>query len=135
MKPSKSILKKARKLAKSFGCKLYLNKRIIKENGNPAGFAYPWKSEIYVDPTLNLVEFTTAVFHEIQHCLNFRNKKYLRYHSGNATKADYRRWGLRAELYTDKHAKKLAKSFGFTTYQNVYSNTKYWKNYFKERFS
>lgn len=133
MKPSKSILKKAHWLCSTFKVKLTLEKGLLKEWGI-SGHAIPHKNAIFVDSDLHIVEFTTTLFHEIQHCLNYRSRKYFNYHKGNASNKELRRLGLRAEIYTDKEAKKLAKSFGFNGYIRTYKNNKFYRNYFKERY-
>ena len=134
MKPSKQVIKTAHALCKKFKVKLHMQKGLTKK-WDIAGHAHCWTGDIYIDTTLDIIEFTTTLFHEIQHCLNYRNKKYYNYHKGNASKKDLRRLGLRAEIYTDIQAKKLAKSFGFTNYQRSYKNNKYYRDMIKARFA
>lgn len=91
------------------------------------GVAYPYDSVIVLDTDLTDNMLLTAAFHEIQHCLNYRNKKYFNYHKKRRNKKLAKKIALRAEVYTDKEAKKLAKKHGFTNYKITYKMNKYWK--------
>ncbi len=63
----------------------------------------------------------STIFHEIAHCLNYRNKKYLTYHDTKRNGCTYpsvkffkwwryaKRHGLAAERYTDRLGQKLMK--------------------------
>jgi hypothetical protein len=114
---------------------MVLSKKEDMEKRRADGIAHPWKSKIWISDGLNNQEFVSCVFHEIQHCLNYRNRKYFNYHKGNASLKDLRRLALRAEIYTDIKAEKLARAFGFNNYVKVYNNSLYWKRYFKEFFN
>lgn len=99
---------------------------------NLAGLAYPYSSLIILDPTLKDNALLTATFHEIQHCLNFRNKKFYNYHKKFRNRKLVKQIALRAEVYTDKEAKKLAKRHGFTKYKITYRMNKKCKKFIND---
>ena len=77
-------------------------------------------SEAYIHIGLNSQEFKnkssvlSAVFHEIAHVVNFRDKKFFTYHNdsvNNQASYDYaQKFGLRAEQHTDFIAARLMKA-------------------------
>jgi len=111
----KATIDKCRKLCKTYG----VNYRFSKVRKN---YALCWKDFIHACTGQSNDYFITTVFHEIQHCLNYRNRKYFQYHKGRMTIKDARRWMLPAEIYTDKMAKKLAEAHGFNRYVICYKN-------------
>lgn len=78
-------------------------------------FAYPEEEFVHIGCRyLTVQHFLSAVYHEIQHVLNYRNKKYLLYHTMNSIQTyedieTVMRTAVKAEKYTDKYAKKLMK--------------------------
>jgi hypothetical protein len=101
-------------------------KAILKEYNIKATFSYKSNqcfsriSEAYIHIGLNSPEFKdkaavmSAVFHEIAHIVNFRNKKFFAYHNDKVTTQatyDYAvRFGLRAEQHTDFIGAKMMKA-------------------------
>lgn len=126
---SKRTISKCRKLLSSYKVNYSFTSNFKYPEAN--GFAKPNHNFICINKTITDNEFTTAVFHELQHILNYRNKKYFEYHSCNDKKT-MKKWALRAEVYTDKEAKKLAKTYGFNKYQMTYKMNNYWRNWVKE---
>jgi hypothetical protein len=82
--------------------------------------AKPPQNWIYLCTQQSDNDFLTALFHEIQHVLNYRNGKYKTYHNLCKTKKEYLRWALPAERYTDREAAKLAKFHNFHNYDMCY---------------
>ena len=111
----KFTLDKCAKICKEYG----VNYRFSKTKQN---YALCWKNFIHVAKDQSNDFFISTVFHEIQHCLNYRNKKYFTYHKGRMTIKMARRWMLPAEIYTDKMAEKLALKHGFKRFIRSYRN-------------
>lgn len=119
---SKATLAKGKKLCKKYG----VTYRFVPKGGN---FAECWRNHIQVSKLNGDRQFMSALFHEIQHCINFRNKKYMDYHKGPISVKTWKRWALPAEIYTEVQAEKLAKANGFYEYIRFYYNdakTKRW---------
>lgn len=130
---SKPAIDFAKKLCKTYNVKLELLKGYVN------GYAKPKSGVIVVGTAFNNdIVFISCVIHEIQHCLNHRNKKYWQYHrSDGITKKVGRRWGLQAELYTEDQAEKLAKKHGIDNYYRFYNRNDDGKSkrFIKEYFS
>lgn len=96
-------------------------------------YAHPADEKIFlgIEAEDTIQDFLSAVMHEVAHVLNFRNKKYIKYHNAGKnvriTKQrikDYKRLGIRAEVYTDSVAKKLMrKHFPEIPYRAGYTKT------------
>lgn len=111
IKKNSLIYKQAISIIRSFKVKY----RISWDNSEC--YALPYDEIIFIGAKgLSIQFFLSAVFHEIQHVLNKRNKKFFIYHNMNKvrTKKDIKRviyTAVKAEKYTDKHAKKLLKKY------------------------
>lgn len=98
------------------------------------GYADSHRQYIVVSTTLDSDIFKSTILHEIAHCLNYRNKKYLKYHdSSRKSKGYLRRMALRAEVYTDDVAAKLAKKYKIKFYR-AYTFNKASRNFLKEYY-
>lgn len=128
----KDTITYARQILRWFNVSMVCSKRIKKDEAWPKG------GVIYINKLVNEEDFLSAVSHELQHVLNFRNSKYPAYHSD-----DWKRFtkavlyhGLQAELYTDKKAAKLCKEFfPWVKYQFGYkykANQWWYKVYYKQ---
>lgn len=105
---------KARRICAKYKVKLHLI---------PLGYCYakPYTSEIFlVNRMISDKDFLTALFHEVQHVLNYRNGKYKLYHSGKFNRKQFLYWALSAERYTDRQAEKLAKFHNFHEFTHSY---------------
>jgi hypothetical protein len=119
-------------------CKMYDVKYEItdKLEKGQLGCSRPWDNLIRISRNCNRFRWPDVVFHEIAHCMNYRNKKYYRFHSrpGNQQDPAYlRRIHLRAEVYTDKVAAKLAKENGYG-YIPCYAFTDSWREQIREKY-
>jgi hypothetical protein len=92
-----------------------------------AGMAFPSQSQVVIyAQDLSIRDFLSTAFHEIAHVLNFRDRKFVTYHSYSKrpSKRDLRNWirtGLRAERYTEKRGRKLmARYFRGIPYKDTY---------------
>lgn len=99
------------------------------------GYAYSWRSKIkvfYSSRSSNR-QIISVVFHEIAHCLNYRDKKFVAYHSGKTDPDNLRKilyTGLKAERYTDNRARKMIKSYHpVTPYMEGYEKQSIVDNY------
>lgn len=106
-------------------CKEYKVKyNLIRHQDFSGGMAAPHKGEIWIEAKLKGDMFKSVVLHEIVHCLNFRNKKYLTYHinpTNSKRSLKYlKRMALRAEVYTEIQAKKMSKRYGVKNYWRHY---------------
>lgn len=106
-------------------CKLYKVKCFLFVDPDfTGGMASSYKDEIHVSKNTSGDRFKTIVLHEIAHCLNYRNKKFLIYHSNphhkKRTLKYLKKYALRAEVYTEKVAIKLAKKHGVKKYHRYY---------------
>lgn len=117
-------------------CKKY-DVKLLRFDNLGRNYSYPYNGSIvvtepnkYVTPNL----FKSLVFHEIAHVLNFRNKKYLNYHKKHCSKKYLKKFALRAEVYTEKVAQKLAKENGLIEYKVFYQFTKECREYLKEHY-
>ena len=121
---------KVKDLCKQYGVKC----RIKRLSANGAiGWCWPYESRVVLEKHIKDDRLYNIVFHEIAHCLNYRNKKYARYHGkryGRSLKY-LRKFALRAEVYTDYVAKKLAKEHGHR-YKNSYAFNAYNRKWLKE---
>ncbi|MEE9214820.1 MAG: hypothetical protein V3U54_08520 [Thermodesulfobacteriota bacterium] len=79
---------------------------------------------------ISIQHFLSCVAHEIGHVLNYRNKKFFKYHNThgkcNLTRDEYRirlRDGLRGEIYTDK--------IGYQVMKEHFPEIRYLKGYTK----
>lgn len=114
-------------------CKIYKVKLYVRTLPNViGGIAYPADGVIELNRNATDNEFKTALFHEVQHCLNFRNGKYKAFHQKRATKKTIKRWALPAEIYTDKMGKKLAAKHGFKQYKINYTNSPHIKKFLND---
>lgn len=85
-------------------------------NDSCPAYSLPFKNEIYLDlKRLNTIQkLVSAFFHELQHCINYQNKKFYNFHKKPITVDDANRkisLTLRAETYTDQMAAKLQSSY------------------------
>lgn len=100
------------KLAKHYKIKLTFKRKLLH---NAGGLAKAHKSEIIVRSTDPSNTMICTFFHEVGHVMNFRNKKYITYHSyDNFTYSSILKFiatAIKAEKYTDKVAKKLMKQY------------------------
>lgn len=112
--------KKAIKFAKKLCKKYKVTHRFTKGYGYYA-WAIPSKGHIIVPKGWPDLLFLSGVFHEIAHCLNFRDNKYAKFHREQRnTKKYLRSMALRAEVYTEKRAEKLARKHGILNYHTFY---------------
>lgn len=120
-------------------CNLYNVKVKFKNLNNQKprlyGYAYPYYSRIVINNSISINNMLTTAFHEIQHCLNFRNKKFFNYHRKDRNINLVKKIALRAEIYTDQQAKKLAKKHGFKKYKVTYKNNKHYREALKQYFN
>jgi predicted SprT family Zn-dependent metalloprotease len=102
-------------------------KRVLEQEGvtyeikaeEACGWAYPKDSHVIVGTLGYDTDQLASVFcHELAHVLNFRNRKYFRYHNGgfdfdlSPELCKMRiQIGLKAEIYTDMVAKKLMRKY------------------------
>ena len=106
-------LKKLLRIAKEYNVKVY----VTKLPNNREGCALPHLNKIWISSKIvNKNDYIFSFFHELQHCLNFKNGKYIKYHDRAVRKRV--EWskatikvGLKAERYTDKEAYKLLKKY------------------------
>lgn len=109
-------------------CKEYKVKcHLFLDPNFKGGLASPHISEIHVSKNVSGDRFRYIVLHEVAHCLNYRNKKFLIYHSNPRSKKRtlkyLKKYALRAEVYTDKLAMKLARKHGLKrTYRYYFFN-------------
>ena len=106
-------------------CRLYKVKCYLFSDPNfVGGMARSDVSEIRVSTDVSGDKFRSIVLHEIAHCLNYRNKKFLIYHSNPSSKKRtlkyLKKYALRAEVYTEKVAMKLARKHGVKKYYRYY---------------
>ncbi len=118
--------------------KSYKIKYRIKIN-NHRCYAHPADKKIFIGIEVedSIQDFLSTVMHEIAHIENFRNNKFFKYHNiGKNVKLtkqkmkDYKRFALRAEIYTDYVASKLMKKhFPEIPYRKGYTerNKKWFK--------
>lgn len=119
---NQQTLNKCKQLCKNYNIKYQFTNSIYS-------WSEPYNEKIFIAKGLDDIDFVTMVFHEIQHVLNWRNKKYYAYHKKNPSRKDWKRWSLIAEVYTDKQAKKLAATHGFHKYTCYYQFNDYYRNY------
>lgn len=121
--PTSQVLKECRKIARDLKIKYRFNSTSYYLGGE----AIPISQKIFIDYNARTTDemFLSIFFHEVAHCFNFRNKKYLAYHSIPDVKTEKQlkrkmskhhmglivKTGLRAEKYTDKVGKKLMKQY------------------------
>ena len=112
---TKSDYKWLKKVCKQYKVRCYL----FFDPEFRGGMATPNLSQIHVSRNTSGDMFKTVVLHEIAHCLNYRNKKFLIYHTINhkkRTRKYLKKYALRAEVYTEKVAMKLARKHGLKKY-------------------
>lgn len=128
--------KKLKAIAKKFGVKMIIQR---DEEGleGAYGYAYSWRGFIkvfYSSKSTNR-RIISVVFHEIAHCLNYRDGKFLAYHSGKTDADNLRKilyTGLKAERYTDNRARKMIESYSpATPYMDGYEKPSIEANYRK----
>jgi hypothetical protein len=116
------VLKHIRGLAKLYGVQL----RVTSRTQGLSGYAYSERNKIFLNSYLGPKHTLSCFFHELQHVLNYRNKKYYAYHGGGSTKQVYRAiiyHGWQAERYTDRMAALLMKRhFPNEKYRAAYNN-------------
>ena len=117
---SKRDIKWAKQICKEYSIKC----RFKPLSKNLGGYALSWEGKIVVNSTLKGNHFKSVFLHEVAHCLNYRNKKYYRYHcmltNTKKNRAYLKRMGLRAEVYTEEQAEILAKKHGVKKYHRFY---------------
>ena len=128
----KMIINEAKALLNSYG----IRSRIHFNNGE----CYSQISEGFVSIGLNSPEFVdrdtilSAVFHEIAHVVNYRNRKYYPYHNDKVlnkrTLAYAKRFGLKAEQHTDFVGSKMMKKYD----PSLCFRFTYTKMHMKERY-
>lgn len=115
LKVNKEFAKILRKIARSYNlrCSIKFSEPLGQAWGEAdCGLGLIW---VRVAKRSTSQTIASIFFHELAHCLNYRDKKYMGYHGINdrkMTKARIRlfiRTGLRAERYTDKRGKSLMK--------------------------
>lgn len=132
--PTKKDIKWLHKICKEYNIKCYL----FDEDAGWGGFAEPWNGKIMVAARTKGDFFKSIVLHELAHCLNYRNKKYYLYHINPKDKRRtlkyLRRNALRAEVYTELQAKKLARKHGVKKYWRFYYFNKKCRQAVKEYY-
>jgi len=115
-------------------CAKYDVKVTFQATKNAGGGCYPSKGEVLIDLQYSNSFVINATLHEIAHCLNFRNNKYLSYNSmATADKLYLKKMALRAEVYADLTAVELGKELGIK-YQRVYFFNKKSRKFLKEYY-
>lgn len=120
-KYSKKELEFIKYISKMYGVKLFLSNirstTFVNENLKmcPA-YSISFKKEIYIDlkKIKSVQGLFTAFFHELQHCINYQEKKFINFHKKPKNLNDLKNklaLTLRAEIYTDKRAAKLQKLY------------------------
>lgn len=90
----------------------------------------PFEGKIFIDlkKIESIQELLIIFFHELQHCINFKKRKFINYHKKPRNKKELLKkisLTLRAELYTDIMAKKhLSEHLPFVPYISSYKNKK-----------
>ena len=99
------------------------------------GYSMPWAGWVFIPEGQGSKQFFITLCHEIAHCLNFRNKKYLQYHSRKPSKGYLRKMSLRAEVYTERVGARIYKECGFKgRYVAIYKFTDQWREFLKRHF-
>lgn len=131
-KLQKKLVKNLRELCKLYGVKLELHQGQELCNGGAIPLDNLIEMNVRCLRTTKATEelVYSILFHEIAHCLNLRNKKYVAFHSipargfHNLTRKHLRsiiNTALKAERYTDKVGKELmAKHCPDLEYQGFY---------------
>jgi len=132
--PTKNEIQFIKYLAFMYGAKLYLKipevstAYTLEDESLCKAYSVAFKKEIYI----NLKEINTiqglfiAFFHELQHCINYDEKKFFNFHKKPESLDDFKRklsLTLRAEQYTDRQAAKLQKVYApFIPYISGYTS-------------
>lgn len=130
-KPSKDEVAFIRYLAKMYRVKLFLSvqktRSYVQEDAELCkAYSLSFKSEIYLDfkNIQTIKELFICFFHELQHCINFRENKFINFHKQPKSVGDIHRktsLTLRAEQYTDMRAEKLQKLYApMVPYEGAY---------------
>lgn len=113
---NKELIKKLRNIAKFYKVKAKFVEKHSSEGSGGFAVSPKGKIEIRYNSWETRQVVCSLFFHEIAHCLNFRNKKYIALHTittMEAMTADHARklirTSLRGEKYTDKIGKSLMK--------------------------
>jgi hypothetical protein len=115
-------------------CAKYGVTPIFQAVNNAGGGCYPNKGQIFINLSYNNWFTIQSTLHEISHCINFRQNKYLKYNNGSFLTKDYlKKMALRAEVYADLTAVELGKELGIK-YQRVYFFNKKSRKFLKEYY-
>ena len=143
MKISKKHKMKAVNIAKTFKLTLY-NRKLHDGIKGQASYHKNY-IEIDINNCNSVALFWTIFFHEICHCLCYRQKLYSTYHYDKEPKTQkeimkFRRVGLKAERFVDQKAEKLLHSFFphikyVSGYQDKGIKQWYYKVYLNKYFS
>lgn len=113
---NKELIKKLKGIAKFYKVKAKFVEKHSSEGSGGFAVSPKGKIEIRYNSWEDSAVVCSLFFHEVAHCLNFRNKKYIALHSittfEEMTKEHTQRLlktSLRAEKYTDKVGRKLMK--------------------------
>jgi len=104
----KQITEKDKKEIREF-CNIF-NLRVVFESYNYADIP---KNKIYINEKYPLSIAWSAIFHELQHFICYREGKFLKYHNMHKNynkswfKKYIRRMGLKIEIYVDIKAEEL----------------------------
>lgn len=98
-----------------------------------AGGAIASKATILLNPEIKDLDLYSALFHEIAHCVAYRNGKFVKYHTGKCSKKYLRMIALRAEIYVDDLAFDIAKKHKFK-YKRIYKYNQEMKDFLKNYY-
>ena len=132
-KPTKNEINFIKYLAYMYGVKLNLTatpfRGYLEEDGNMCkAYSVSFRSEIYIclKEIKTVQSLFIAFFHELQHCINYQEKKFYNFHKQPKNHNDLRKkisLTLRAELYTDRRAAELQNAYApFVPYVSGYDN-------------
>ena len=115
-------IKKYRNLIDSI-CDFYKVKMYVlpDKKGALHGHAHPNSNVFCMSNRKTLNGLLSSSFHEIGHCIAFRNGKFIPYHNGSYSVEYLKRYAYKAELYVDKWAEK--------EFYKMFPNKKYQKSY------
>ena len=126
---SRKVINKCKKLLTEYNVKFHF----VKGIEGALGICNCKKNTVWIDRNQTDDAFITTVFHELQHILNYRNKVYYEFHKYENKKL-VKKYALRAEVYTDKQAKMLARKHGFKRYKVTYEMNDFWREMIKEYY-
>lgn len=120
-KPCKSDIQFIQYIANMYEVELFLKtpelESYVKEDsGACKAFSIPFEKKIYLSlkDTSTVQELFKMFFHELQHCINFEENKFINFHKKPETVLDMKKrisLTLRAEQYTDQRAAQLQSLF------------------------